>query len=75
MFYDFNLTLFKLMHGQSSYWTAKPSFVSLKIDQTWVDPNYTPVWIFWTMIFYNLKKFRSRSQACNIYLMWGQTLF
>ena len=21
---------------------------------TW-DPNYTPVWIFWTMIFYNLK--------------------
>ena len=24
-------------------------------------PNYTPGWIFWTMIFYNLKKFTSRS--------------
>ena len=29
---------------------------------TW-EPNYDPGWIFWTMIFYNLKKFTSRSSS------------
>ena len=35
-------------------------------------PITTRVWIFWTMIFYNLIKFTSIS---NIYVVKGQTLF
>ena len=42
-------------HGQSSYWTAKSSFLFLAIDHTEADPNYTLGVDFWTMIFYNLK--------------------
>ena len=38
------LTLaYQLTHGQSSYWTAKSSFVFLASDQVRTrDPNYTP---------------------------------
>ena len=42
-------------HGQSSYWTAKSSFLFLTSDQIWADPNITQRMDFWTMIFYNLK--------------------
>ena len=45
-----------LNHGQSSYWTAKSSFLFfLASDHTEADPNYTLVVDFWTTIFYNLK--------------------
>ena len=44
-----------LNHGQSSYWTAKSSFLFLASDHTEADPNYTLGVDFWTMIFYNLK--------------------
>ena len=44
-----------LSHGQSSYWTAKSSFLFLASDHTEADPNYTLGVDFWTMIFYNLK--------------------
>ena len=44
-----------ISHGQSSYWTAKSSFLFLASDHTEADPNCT-LWVdFWTMIFYNLK--------------------
>ena len=42
-------------HGQSSYWTAKSSFLFLASNHTEADPNYTLGVDFWTMIFYNLK--------------------
>ena len=42
-------------HGQSSYWTAKLSFLFLASDHTEADPNYTLGVDFWTMIFYNRK--------------------
>ena len=42
-------------HGQSSYWTAKSSFLFLASDHTEADPNYTLGVDFWTMISYNLK--------------------
>ena len=44
-----------LTHGQSSYWTAKSSFLFLASDHTEADLNYTLGVDFWTMIFYNLK--------------------
>ena len=44
-----------LSHGQSSYWTAKSSFLFLASDHTEADPNYTLGVDFWNMIFYNLK--------------------
>ena len=51
-------------HGQSLYWTAKSSFFSGKWP-AWgweLETQITPQgWIFWTMIFYNLKRFTSRS--------------
>ena len=43
------------IHEQSSYWTAKSSFLFLASDHTEADPNYTLGVDFWTMIFYNLK--------------------
>ena len=46
---------YKISHGQSSYWTAKSSFLFLATDHTEADPNYTLGVDFWTMIFYNLK--------------------
>ena len=45
----------RLVHGQSSYWTANSSFLFLASDHTEADPNYTLGVDFWTMIFYNLK--------------------
>ena len=42
-------------HGQSSYWTAKSSFLFLASDHTEADPNYTLGVDFWTKIFCNLK--------------------
>ena len=44
-----------LDHGQSSYWTAKSSFLFLASNHTEADPNYTLGVDFWTMIFHNLK--------------------
>ena len=44
------------MDGQSSYWTAKSSFLFLTSDQHGSENQITPRgWIFSTMIFYNLK--------------------
>ena len=40
-----------LIHGQSSYWTAKSSFLFLASDHTETDPNYTLRVDFRTMIF------------------------
>ena len=60
-----------LDHGQSSYWTAKLSFLFLTSDQTWADPNYTLGVDFWTKIFYNLKN----SGSDLSYLMRSQALF
>jgi hypothetical protein len=51
----------RLSHGQSSYWTAKLSFLFLASDHTEADPNYTLRVDFWTMIFFKSKKFRLRS--------------
>ena len=50
-----NCFLIVINHGQSSYWTAKSSFLFLASDHTEADPNYTLRVDFWTMIFYNLK--------------------
>ena len=65
---------FSIGHGQSSYCTAKLSFFSDKWPY-WGWELGTGIaargWILWTMIFYNLKKFTSRS----VYVIRGQTLF
>ena len=55
MYAHITFDLDSIIHGQSSYWTAKSSFLFLASDHTEADPNYT-LWVdFWTMIFYNLK--------------------
>ena len=40
-----------ISHGQSSYWTAKSSFLFLASDHTEADPNYALGVDFWTVIF------------------------
>ena len=50
--------LSQLLFSSIRYWVFLLALVCITF--TW-DPNYTPGWIFWTMIFYNLKKFTSKS--------------
>ena len=66
----FHVTLYKdyYIDGRNTH------LISLEKMSTGVGkkapPNYTPGWIFWTMIFYDLKKIHIK-----IYLIRGQTLF
>ena len=55
MYAHITFDLDSIIHGQSSYWTAKSSFLFLASNHTEADPNYTLGLNFWTMIFYNLK--------------------
>ena len=66
------LNFWALMQGLLYRWT-EPSVDFFWKNDHWVrekgPPNYTPGWSFWNMIFYNLKKFTSRS------IQWGVKLY
>ena len=55
MYAHITFDLDSIIHGQSSYWTAKSSFLFLASNHTEADPKSNPGVDFWTMIFYNLQ--------------------